>query len=238
MPTRVEDSSFSAQSAVVNKPSNYIYKVILVGDSGVGKSCLMKRWVFEEFHTTTSTICADTQTKSYDVKGEVVTFQIWDTAGQEKFRSMTNNYYRGAHGVIIVYDVTYYKSFDSVKRWLEDVESTSSHDAPPVVLLIGNKTDANGRAVSTIQGKALAQSQDLYFMETSALTGNAVQSSIQILMQEIHKNKELYCRDNTDSAGDVGLLSQKRDKIIITPQDSKKPESVGNRDDNNNYECC
>lgn len=189
------DNAFTERNCVINCAADYVYKIIIVGDSGVGKSCLMRRWVYMEFQNTTTTVCVETQVKSYDVNGEIVSFQIWDTAGQEKFRAITTSYYRGAHGVIIVYDITNYKSFDSISRWLQDVESHSSHEAPPKILLIGNKSDVvASRTVSVQKGKALAQSQDLYFMETSALTGNQVQQAVQILLQEIHKNKDIYSK--------------------------------------------
>jgi Ras-related protein Rab-11A len=210
-----EEALFSARSAVTNRIADYVYKVIIVGDAGVGKSCLIKRWIFEEFQNTVSTICVETQVKSYDVKGETVSFQVWDTAGQEKFRAITNSYYRGAHGVIIVYDVTHHKSFDNVTRWLRDVESFASSETPPKVLLIANKIDAHGRAVTTQQGKALAQSQDLFFMEASALTGNHVQSAIQILLQEIHKNQEMYGKTiQSPSSGPI-VSTTSKGKVIL-----------------------
>jgi len=231
-----EEGLFSTSSVVTNRVADYVYKVIIVGDSGVGKSCLIKRWIFEEFHNTVSTICVETQVKSYDVNGETVSFQVWDTAGQEKFRSITNSYYRGAHGVIIVYDVTHHKSFDNVTRWLQDIEAFASSETPPRVLLIANKIDAHGRAVTTQQGKALAQSQDLFFMEASALTGSHVQSAIQILLQEIHKNQEMYGKNiQSASSGPTLSTTSKGSKVILREKINSKDKDQKEAPTNN---CC
>lgn len=191
-----KQSRFLASSRVTHRDADYMYKVIVVGNSGVGKTCVLKRWVSDEFSETTSTISAALFAVSYDVEGSCVTFNIWDTAGQERFRSLTNAYYRGAHGIIVVYDVTNLDSFESVESWLDDIElySDNSHK----LLLLANKSDAvNERCVPTEKGRKLATDKHMYFMEASARTGNQVQDAIQILLNEIHTPELLEVTQST-----------------------------------------
>lgn len=147
---------------------DYLFKVLLVGNSGVGKSTIVERYVddrFNEMHL--ATIGVDFKIKSLFVDDKKVKLQIWDTAGQERFRSITTSYYRGAHGIFIVYDVTNRKSFDEVKNWFR--EAGIFHILPKNILLVGNKIDfISKREVSTQEGIELADNMGCSFIETSA----------------------------------------------------------------------
>lgn len=119
---------------------DYLFKILLIGDSGVGKSCLLMRFMDEKYSDTyISTIGVDFKIQTMQIDDKVIKMQIWDTAGQERFRTITSSYYRGAHGIIIVYDITDAKSFDNVTNWLKEIERYASKNVD--ILVVGNKLD-------------------------------------------------------------------------------------------------
>ncbi|VEU20688.1 DEKNAAC101586 [Brettanomyces naardenensis] len=146
-------------------------KLLLVGDSGVGKSCLLLRFVDDKFNPSfITTIGIDFKIKTIDINGKRIKLQVWDTAGQERFRTITTAYYRGSMGIIIVYDVCDENSFESVKKWYQTVNQHAKDDAQ--LFLVGNKSDdEESRQVSTKQGELLAQELGIPFMEASAKSG-------------------------------------------------------------------
>ncbi|XP_030516215.1 ras-related protein RABA5b-like [Rhodamnia argentea] len=166
----------------------YLFKIVLIGDSAVGKSNLLSRFALDEFDINTkATIGVEFQTQVVEIDGKEVKAQIWDTAGQERFRAVTSAYYRGAVGALIVYDITRRTTFESVKRWLDELDTHC--DTAVARMLVGNKCDLdNIREVSTEEGKALAEAEGLFFMETSALDSTNVQISFEIVIREIYKN--------------------------------------------------
>ncbi|KAF8014687.1 hypothetical protein BT93_H0484 [Corymbia citriodora subsp. variegata] len=166
----------------------YLFKIVLIGDSAVGKSNLLSRFALDEFDINTkATIGVEFQTQVVEIDGKEVKAQIWDTAGQERFRAVTSAYYRGAVGALIVYDITRRITFESVKRWLGELDTHC--DTTVARMLVANKCDLNNiREVSTEEGKALAEAEGLFFMETSALDSTNVQISFEIVIREIYKN--------------------------------------------------
>ncbi|XP_076368510.1 EF-hand calcium-binding domain-containing protein 4B-like isoform X7 [Tachypleus tridentatus] len=159
-----------------------IFKIVFIGDSGVGKSSFIHRFCHNAFKATFSaTIGVDFQVKSVNVDGRVVALQLWDTAGQERFRSITKQYFRKADGVIIMYDVTSEMSFKSVRSWISSVQEDA--DDKIVLVLIGNKSDLceneNDRVIQTKDGKRLAEEFDALFYETSAKSGIGVENAIR-----------------------------------------------------------
>ncbi|KMZ60373.1 Ras-related protein RABA5c [Zostera marina] len=165
----------------------YLYKVVMIGDSAVGKSNLLSRYTRNEFnHNTKATIGVEFQTQSIGIDGKEVKAQIWDTAGQERFRAVTSAYYRGAVGGLIVYDITRRTTFESVSRWLEELKT---HSDTVAKMLVGNKCDLEStRNISVEEGKALAEEQGLFFMETSALDSTNVRTAFELVIKEIYKN--------------------------------------------------
>ncbi len=147
---------------------DYLFKLLIIGDSGVGKSCLLLRFADDAFtNSYISTIGVDFKIRTLNHEGKTLKLQIWDTAGQERFRTITSSYYRGAHGIVIVYDVTNMKSFENVSAWLEEINkfATPGHNK----LLIGNKCDEkNLREVSFEEGRNFAETHHMSFIETSA----------------------------------------------------------------------
>jgi Ras-related protein Rab-18 len=143
-------------------------KLLLIGDSSVGKSSILLRFTddtFSEKHA--ATIGVDFKTRDMNFRGKRIRTTVWDTAGQEKFRSLTSSYYRGTHGIVLVYDVTSRESFVHVTDWLNEVQ-TFCGDDECVLLLVGNKIDLEARAVTTQEGQAFAREKNMVFIETSA----------------------------------------------------------------------
>ncbi|KAI5057610.1 hypothetical protein GOP47_0027625 [Adiantum capillus-veneris] len=166
---------------------DYLFKVVLIGDSGVGKSNLLSRFTRNEFSLESkSTIGVEFATRTITVDTKLIKAQIWDTAGQERYRAITSAYYRGAVGALLVYDITRHATFENVERWLKELRDHT--DSNIVVMLVGNKSDLRHlRAVSTEDGQSFAESESLYFMETSALESTNVENAFQQILTQIYR---------------------------------------------------
>jgi len=167
---------------------DYLFKLLLIGDSGVGKSCLLLRFADDTYTDSyISTIGVDFKIRTVDLDTKTIKLQIWDTAGQERFRTITSSYYRGAHGIIIVYDITDKESFDNVRQWLFEIDRYASESV--CKLLVGNKSDlTNKRAVEYEQAKAFADELNVPFLETSAKNAANVEQAFLTMAAQI-KNK-------------------------------------------------
>ncbi|CAB3402191.1 unnamed protein product [Caenorhabditis bovis] len=159
---------------------DYLFKLLIIGDSGVGKSSLLLRFAdntFSENYITT--IGVDFKIRTMDIDGQKIKLQIWDTAGQERFRTITSTYYRGTHGVVVVYDVTNGESFGNVKRWLLEIENNC--DTVQKVL-VGNKCEAESqRVVLESDARSYADSMNIKFFETSAKEDRNVEPMFQCI---------------------------------------------------------
>ncbi|CAI5966262.1 unnamed protein product [Closterium sp. NIES-64] len=164
-------------------------KILLIGDSAVGKSSLILRFSEDNFRSDlTSTIGVDFLIRTMEIDGEPVKMSIWDTAGQEKFRTITEAYYRNAHGIILLYDITDPKSFNNVRGWIKSIEEHSTRGVR--VVLVGNKADMDYRRVITKeQGQQLANEFNVSFFETSAKADINVEEAFQCIAKE---SKQLY----------------------------------------------
>ncbi|XP_016580882.2 ras-related protein YPT3 isoform X1 [Capsicum annuum] len=182
---------------------DYLFKLVLIGDSGVGKSNLLSRFTKNEFNLESkSTIGVEFATKSMNVDGKVIKAKIWDTAGQERYRAITSAYYRGAVGALLVYDVTRHVTFENVTRWLKELRDHT--DPNIVVMLLGNKSDLRHLvAVSTDEAKSLAEREALYFMETSALEATNVENAFTEVLTQIYR----IVSKKAVEAGDEGATS-------------------------------
>lgn len=161
--------------------------VVLIGDSGVGKSNLLLRFTRNEVDLNSkTTIGVEFATRSIPIADKIVKAQIWDTAGQERYRAITSAYYRGAVGALLVYDITKKNTFESVERWLKELKDHA--DDKIVVMLVGNKCDlTDERQVTVDEGAATAAKFGLSFLETSALEATNVDESFRTVLGEIHK---------------------------------------------------
>ncbi|XP_028275164.1 ras-related protein ORAB-1-like [Parambassis ranga] len=171
----------------MNPEYDYLFKLLLIGDSGVGKSCLLLRFADDTYtESYISTIGVDFKIRTIVMDGKTVKLQIWDTAGQERFRTITSSYYRGAHGIIIVYDVTEQESFNNVKQWLDEIDRYACENVSR--LLVGNKSDlVSKKVVDAATAQELASSLKIPFMETSAKSSDNVERAFLTMASEIHK---------------------------------------------------
>ncbi|XP_073525516.1 uncharacterized protein [Phyllobates terribilis] len=165
---------------------DYLFKIVLIGDSGVGKSNILSRFTRNEFCLDSkSTIGVEFATRTLQVEGKTVKAQIWDTAGQERYRAITSAYYRGAVGALLVYDITKRQTFDNLLRWLRELRDHA--DSNIVIMMAGNKSDLKHlRAISEDDGKALAEKEGLSFLETSALEAVNVEKAFQTVLTDIY----------------------------------------------------
>ncbi|CAD8052434.1 unnamed protein product [Paramecium sonneborni] len=165
---------------------NYLLKVIVIGDSGVGKTNLLLRFVNHTFQDDLkSTIGVQFFTKVVSMKNEHIKLQLWDTAGQERYRSISTTYYKGSHGVIICFDLTHQDSLDNVVKWYEEVKQQA--DLNVKIILIGNKLDlSQQRVVGSDTAQQVAKQIGAGYIETSALTSQNVEKAFELLIQEIY----------------------------------------------------
>ena len=185
---------------------DYLFKIVMIGDSGVGKSNLLSRFVDNTFNIDSKpTIGVEFATKTTNLEGKVVKNQIWDTAGQERFRAITNAYYRGAVGAIIAFDLTKSKTFQNVQKWLGELRDNA--EARITVMLVGNKSDlAEMRDVKHEVIEDYVNQNRLFYLQTSAATGHnvneaftqlikcnfeAIQRSILSKRQQLRLNKKV-----------------------------------------------
>ncbi|PON48742.1 Small GTP-binding domain containing protein [Parasponia andersonii] len=201
---------------------DYLFKVVLIGDSGVGKSNLLSRFTRNEFCLESkSTIGVEFATRTLQVEGRTVKAQIWDTAGQERYRAITSAYYRGALGALLVYDVTKPTTFDNVSRWLKELRDHA--DANIVIMLIGNKTDLKHlRAVATEDAQSYAEKEGLSFIETSALEATNVEKAFHTILSEIYRiiSKKSLSSDEPAPAS----IKEGKTLVVGTPEaNTKKP---------------
>jgi len=179
---------------------DYIFKVVIIGESGVGKSNLILRFASNTFNPDSkSTIGVDFATKTINVDGRVVKASIWDTAGQEQYRVITSAYYRGAVGALLVYDITQQNSYAHLDQWLKELRDHADPNA--VVSLVGNKSDLQHlRSISTEEAKKYAENNGLSFFETSALTASNVEAAfVDLLTNLYHKaSSRSLAKDSQD----------------------------------------
>ncbi|BGP04000.1 ras-related protein Rab-1A [Rhodotorula toruloides] len=162
-----------------------LFKLLLIGDSGVGKSCLLLRFADDTYtESYISTIGVDFKIRTIELEGKTVKLQIWDTAGQERFRTITSSYYRGAHGIIVVYDVTDADTFSNVKQWLQEIDRYACEGVNK--LLVGNKSDlASKKVVEYNVAKEFADQIGVSLLETSAKNATNVEQAFLTMAKQI-----------------------------------------------------
>jgi len=164
---------------------DFLFKLLLIGDSGVGKSCLLLRFADDTYtESYISTIGVDFKIRTIELEGKTVKLQIWDTAGQERFRTITSSYYRGAHGIIVVYDVTDQETFSNVKQWLQEIDRYACEGVNK--LLVGNKSDlTQKKVVEYTVAKEFADQLAIPFLETSAKNATNVEQAFLTMAKHI-----------------------------------------------------
>jgi len=190
---------------------DFFFKILLIGDSGVGKSCLLLRFADNSWtETHISTIGVDFKIKTLEIDGKTVKLQIWDTAGQERFRTITSSYYLGAQGIILVYDCTDRESFNNVKQWMGEIDRYACENVNK--LLVANKCDlVDQRQVDTQTGKEFADAYEIPFIETSAKTSFNVDKCF-IQMATSIKNRVSNQTGKGATSGTIKDLDKKQKK--------------------------
>ena len=190
---------------------NNTFKILTIGESLVGKTSILRRYVdnkFERHHL--ATIGIDYQTKTLKIKDKEIKLKIWDTAGQERYRNIANHAYKGADGIILVYDITDELSFSKISDWMEQINSNLSRNEIGIIL-IGNKSDIKERAVDKIKGEEKAKEYGIDYYETSALNGNGIKEAFEGLTKQILK---IYRIKNNVGSRTISLMSSKPEDVV------------------------
>jgi len=190
------------------KGYDYLFKLLLIGDTAVGKSSLLLRFTEDTFNPSfISTIGIDFKVKTVDIDGKRVKLQVWDTAGQERFRTITTAYYRTAQGIILTYDVTNAESFGNLKMWAKAIDQHAAKSVNRI--LVGNKCDlADKRVIETSKGQELAAEFGIKFFETSAKNSIQVDDAFMSLARDIKKRVDQEDPSNSDSPTDTKKLGE------------------------------
>jgi len=209
---------------------DFLYKVVVTGDSGVGKTNIITRFTNNEF-TLESKATIGVEFGHAEITlgdGSKIKVQIWDTAGQERFRAITRGYYRGAVGALIVFDITKAVSFRNVEKWLQELKQHAFDDI--VIMLVGNKSDLKqAREVLTDEAKKFAQKNNLLFIETSALDGENIKEAFYQTVSEIREKR----RNKQATSGGDSSQEIKKGLVVLAPQEDhgndgqKKNQSQG-----------
>ncbi|KAJ1079245.1 hypothetical protein K5549_018672, partial [Capra hircus] len=200
----------------------YLFKYIIIGDTGVGKSCLLLQFTDKRFQPVHDlTIGVEFGARMVNIDGKQIKLQIWDTAGQESFRSITRSYYRGAAGALLVYDITRRETFNHLTSWLEDARQHSSSNM--VIMLIGNKSDLESRRdVKREEGEAFAREHGLIFMETSAKTACNVEEAFINTAKEIYRKIQQGLFDVHNEANGIKIGPQQCISTPVGPSASQR----------------
>jgi small GTP-binding protein len=199
-----------------------LYKIIIIGDSNVGKSNILSRYTKDQFQgNSKATVGVELGTKFVKIEGVGAKLLIWDTAGQERYRSLTSSYYKGCHGCFIVYDITNEASFQSISTWYEQAVKEAGKDVS--IILVGNKCDLESeRKVSKEQGEEKARSMNASFFETSALSKVNIDDIFNEIVNNIFQRTKGQKNDDDD---DIEIINENEKAINLTPQPT--PEKKG-----------
>ncbi|KAI8091791.1 ras family-domain-containing protein [Thamnidium elegans] len=205
---------------------DYLFKIVIIGDSSVGKSNLLSRFTNDEFNLESkSTIGVEFATKNIKIGDHVIKAQIWDTSGQERYRAITGAYYRGAFGALLVYDITRPSSFQNIEHWLKELRDHS--DEKISLMLVGNKVDlAESRAVSTEEAKEYATDSEMLFFETSALDATNVDAAFKTVFERIYEKIPKSVTPKSDG-NNVHISGQ--NTIKLTPPSANPTTSTATR---------
>ena len=193
---------------------DYKLKVVVVGDSGVGKTNLIKRFITNTFsENSKATVGVEFISKSYRINKQVFKIEIWDTAGQERYKSITAAYYKGAKGALIVYDTTQKSSYENIDKWMVEIKDKASKDMK--LMIVGNKTDLkDARQVETNEALQKAKDLEAPLMEASAKDGNNVKEAFYDLLKEMYREikKKIEVVESQAQGGKDGIQLETNDK--------------------------
>ena len=201
----------------------HLYKIIIIGDSGVGKSNILGRYLTNTFkQDTKSTVGVEFGSKKVTVNDVNIKLQIWDTAGQERYRAITSAYYKGSKGCFIVYDITSTQTFEDVEKWYEEINK--SGDKGISIVLVGNKCDLEQeRKVTVEMGEEKARNLNCPFFETSALNNTQIEKIFQVISEDIYSKNKNEKKDDEDD-DDYDIVQEEKNININT--DTKPPQKT------------
>ena len=196
------------------KDYDYLFKILILGDSFVGKTNILKRFIHNEFDSTTKeTVGVEFDSKNYNFGEKTIKAQIWDTAGQERYRSVTKAYYKGAKGALLVYDISRRITFENIDNWLIDLRTNGDKDI--LIILIGNKSDLNSkREVSKDEAENKAEQYNIAFLETSAKNGDNIDKAFSELVEQVYNANKTSIEKN-----DVKVEGNNEDGISLQKDD-------------------
>ena len=201
-----------------------IFKLILIGDTGVGKSNILSRYINNEFSLATQpTVGVEFGSKIIKKDDKSIKLQIWDTAGQERYKSITNAYYKGSKGAFIVYDISRKTTFENVDKWIGELKDNASEDVH--IMIVGNKSDLEDkREVNTEEVAKKAEQYKIAFCETSALKGKNIEFAFESLVNEITKNveNERKTEVKTEEESKTINLNTEEEKKVNSEEKTKK----------------
>ena len=188
-----------------NKEYDLLFKLILIGDSCVGKSNILLKYLKNQFNENSkTTVGVEFGTKNIIINNKRIKIQIWDTAGQERYRSITSAYYKGAKGALIVYDITRKNTFDNIDKWITDLKLNG--DKNICIIILGNKSDLiDKREINKNDGIKKAEMYKTAFLETSALNGDNISKAFDELIEQIVINNENIFQDDNENEIDKGV---------------------------------
>ena len=215
-----ENEKYEIEEDVSLLQKEYLrFKLIIVGDTGVGKTNIIGKYIADSFNENTkSTVGVEFFTKSFKINEDFIKLEIWDTAGQERYKSITSAYYKGSNGALLVYDITRTATFDDIEKWINEVKDVVEGELKFV--LVGNKCDLeNERKVETETALAKAQKLKMPLIETSAFNSTNIQKVFKIILIDIYKNFKKEKKEKTDKKNlnegikiDIEEGKQKKDK--------------------------
>ena len=196
------------------KDYDYLFKILILGDSFVGKTNILKRFIHNEFDSTTKeTVGVEFDSKNYNFGEKTIKAQIWDTAGQERYRSVTKAYYKGAKGALLVYDISRRITFENIDNWLIDLRTNGDKDI--LIILIGNKSDLNSkREVNKDEAETKAEQYNIAFLETSAKNGDNIDKAFGELVEQVYNANKTSIEKN-----DVKVEGNNEDGISLQKDD-------------------
>ena len=207
-----------------------IFKLVLIGDSGVGKTNILSRYINNEFSLATqSTVGVEFGSKIIKKNDKSIKLQIWDTAGQERYKSITNAYYKGSKGALVVYDISRKVTFEDVDKWIGELKTNGSEDV--LIMLIGNKSDLEDKR--EVQAEEVAKKAEQYgiaFCETSALEGKNIEHAFDSLINEITKKVE------KEKTNEIKNIEESKTITLNTTEEKKIDENKKIENKKNN--CC
>lgn len=223
---------------MISKRYDHLLRLLLIGETGVGKTCLLCRFATDDFvESHISTIGIDFKMKTMDLDGQVVKVQIWDTAGQERFEAITKQFYRRAQGILLVFDICSRKSYEAIPKWLQHVKQFCKENV--VVTLIGNKSDkVDVRQVPFIEAQTFADENNINFFEVSARNRNNIEKPFRDMCRDILTVVEKEGEPEKENTSILIDTPVQTDTQNASQTDSQSQETSGPVSENTGNWCC